>query len=515
MKHFYPFIFFIFLSLPLFLFVTGMGPQKIRIGENRKLAEWPQISEISPKKIEDYFCDHIPLRTQFTFQYITLWETRLSAWVRRYVKGRNGHYYPNYNAAPILECYLGLKPIPKQLLYDMRNKLLGIQAFWESQGAKYLSVFIPDKTSLYPEFLPFWVKKKQSWSDQIQPFLQNKSLHYLDFTQILSENKQMGQLYDKRHDTVHWNGLALSIFYKEIVKILELSSSSSEPYKLENKDRETLFLTNEKVPFMILNQENLTQQYPNFNTLQTRLKWQGFDKIINNKATDNKDVLLFLTDSYFKATHQIQFPNANGNIFPLVHNVDTYLHGHYGLTHFPTLLKIANQEKPTVVIETFAERAAKGITIRWIPDYLLIAGERLSEDNYLEVTPFTSIHPINTILTKGIILGIEAINDDPQLLLPNQTTNNDGRIAFAVKLNSPHKTNCQLFYSQGNETFSEKKSIIKHIKKGVNYIHMKIYAKENAPIRLRFDPGKKKGNYEILLLPETEEMIKEHKAHGI
>jgi hypothetical protein len=78
-----------------------------------------------------------------------------------------------------------------------------------------------------------------------------------------------------------------------------------------------------------------------------------------------------------------------------------------------------------------------------------------------------------------------------------------------AKIHSPVNTVAQLFYAQGNEQFHGTRSVSQKIKKGVNYLHLPIYARSNEKIRLRFDPGMKKEKYTIFSMPDTKEMFEE------
>ena len=219
--------------------------------------------------------------------------------------------------------------------------------------------------------------------------------------------------------------------------------------------------------------------------------------------------MLFLTDSYFKHTHQKSFPNANGKIFPLAHNVNIYLHGHYHSLTISDIRKINQVDKPTAVVVAFGERAAPNIATRELPDFILIAGERLGNDAFLELTPMISYRADNASLTPGNPLTINSQNDDPQLQLPTQLTNSNGRFVLMAKLYSPHDTVCQVFYAQENQSFSESRSIKKSINKGFNYLYLPIYVKKAGPVRLRFDPGKVKGEYILFEIPESQRLFQE------
>lgn len=108
---------------------------------------------------------------------------------------------------------------------------------------------------------------------------------------------------------------------------------------------------------------------------------------------------------------------------------------------------------------------------------------------------------------KGI--KVVAKNNDPIIHLPPQRTNKKGRFVVMVKMHSPVDTSAQLYYAQGNESFSDTRMLTKSIKKGMNYLHLPVYAQPDKKIGLRFDPGSKKTSYTIFPMPDTKDMFEE------
>lgn len=512
-KLLYIVLFSICLALPLMLIFSGISIEQVDIGENRTLAELPNFSKASPSKIEEYFSDHLPFRTHFTSKYMEIWEDWLSSWVRRNVKGKQGHFYPNMPSAPVLEYYLGLKPLSTEQIYAIRGYCLGMQAFWKSLNIKYLCAFIPDKPSLYPEYLPFWVSHKRSWSDQIQPILQNSSLNYLDFTQPLMKHKSRGLLYNKRYDLAHWNGLALAVAYTELVDLLNLPSAGIKPFSLLSRNPVVPFLGKETVPWMSLNKKYLSLYSKAASTEKSEFETE---KIINSYEGIGTQHLFFLIDSYFRYTHQDSFPNAYGSIFPLAHNFKFTSYQHRVFGDFSELLKKVEKDKPNVTIEAFSERTLTGLaySYSYLPGFILIAGERIAKDDYIEIHNETKIQPHNASLSTAEFITILAHNNDPQLELPSKKTNKDGRLVVMFKMYSSVDTTCQIFYAHGENGYNAKDSVERKISKGINYLHMPIYTKKNSFVKLRLDPGKMKGVYKIIPLSDSKDLIRKGLTNG-
>ncbi len=493
MKRLYVLFFLILLSLPILSFIVGLGPPPIYIGENRHLAVKPSLHELSAKRIEAYFTENLPFRTQFASTYISIWENWLSAWVRRNIKGENGHFFPNWTTAPVMDCYLGLRPLSKMQLYNIRTNLLGKQAYWQHKGAQYLCAFVPDKASLYPEYLPSWIKYKSSWSDQIQPMLKSSELNYLDFTPVLKNNTESGTLYNKRYDITHWNGEALSIAYEELVKKLNLSPSEVQPFTKIQKYKKPILLPGENVPWMKLNHNNLDLEPHQYGTDKS-MRWASIDMVSNSKSI-NSETLLMLMDSYVKHTHQDSFSKSHGCVFPLAHNAKLSIHAHYR-TDFKTLSQIAEKEQPDKVVEIFAERASMNIAQQQPPVHLQIAGELLAGDAHYLLQP--------------IVHNVE------HLTLSPLQANRDGRFVFMAKISSSKETYCQLSYSEGQTMSNQPQIITRKLHIGVNYIYIPLFVSPYSIIHLQFIlPTDNNDTYQIMAISSIEKLIEENETNGI
>jgi len=520
-KYVYGFCFFAILSIPVLMLLMGIeAPNpKARVFERRTLATKPDFHETSfrklPQAYESFLSDNLPFRTQFISKYMWIWETGFSSFIRNNVKGIKNHYFPNFEKAPTVNRFMGFNQLPLRKLYLIRTVIAGRQAFWQSHDANYLFMLLPDKATLYPEYLPSWIQAKNSWYDQMNGILQNTRINYLDTKNIFKKHKNpKAPFFNMAYDIVHWNGNALDLMYKVISKKFEGNANYHQlddpkvAYTIQHKQQSAGMYGREFVPWIELEKKTLRVQKNNYKG-HSRYPWFSCDIIVNENL--KKGTLLFATDSYFKSTHQDTFKGANGNIFPIVHNVHKLINVHYA-ENFSILKDIAQTEQPNIVIEASVERAGHNITNTSFPR-LLIAGDKLLNESHLIITPYLfspSTKHSNCLLNPtGNNLEIIAKNYDPIVHLPTQRTNKDGRVVVMAKLHSPVDTVTQLFYAQGDKQFSAKRMVSQKIKKGINYIHLPVYAQSNKKIRLRFDPGAKKAMYTVLPMPETKEMFEE------
>ena len=95
----------------------GLAPQPIDVFEQRKTIPKPNLVELPylqwSKSIENYLSDNLGSRSHMIALYMNLWELGLNTNVRYFVKGKNDELFPNFDLAPTVERYLGLKHISR------------------------------------------------------------------------------------------------------------------------------------------------------------------------------------------------------------------------------------------------------------------------------------------------------------------------------------------------------------------------------------------------------------------
>ena len=108
-----------------------------------------------------------------------------------------------------------------------------------AQGIRYILVIAPNKTTIYPEFLPQSINRvrQESRLDQLIAHLRaNSNVEILDLRDSLRTAKAQGLLYAPK-DT-HWNDLGAFVAYQEIIKRLaiwypNLKASSRSDFELK------------------------------------------------------------------------------------------------------------------------------------------------------------------------------------------------------------------------------------------------------------------------------------------
>ena len=360
LAHFvFSYFFLILLSVPFIFSLFGKDVSLHIIRENRNLSNVPdfkttQIMDL-PKRWEHYFNDRTPFRQVFMPGYIFIYEKVLKTYVSEYVTGKGNELFRKH-AAPVIDAALGIRPYPSRVKENLRLTAAGKYAYFKSKGIPYYLFLVPDKSTIYPEFLPFyakWIPHHTWYQDQVTT-LNKAHVKFYPLKDFLCSLKNKARLYDVIYDNSHWNGNALVYVYDYMAKKLAKDNpifkpvAADEYYGPELKQVTMSVYGNEYTNFIRLGHTE------NFSCSILPLQYQSwkYNKICNNK-TISKGSLWFFSDSYFGLTH------GSNAITPFVHNVHTYIHRHYqmGKKPFTKLADITLQfNRPDAVIDEFVER---------------------------------------------------------------------------------------------------------------------------------------------------------------
>ena len=215
----------------LFLTIVGSPPLLYILSSNkewsdmekRELASFPEAPKDFktllqfPKKFEDYYNDHFGLREVLIDRYHREMRKRFGqSSVPNVVTGKEGWYF--YTANRLLDDFRGLVPLTEQQLISWKEDLVHKRDWLAKQGIHYLFVFVPDKQTIYPEYLPDYFQKAKGTTriEQLMEHLkQDRDVGILDLRPGLLNAKSERQLYQKT-DT-HWNEYGAFVGYKEVM----------------------------------------------------------------------------------------------------------------------------------------------------------------------------------------------------------------------------------------------------------------------------------------------------------
>jgi alginate O-acetyltransferase complex protein AlgJ len=120
-----------------------------------------------------------------------------------------------------IDYYRALSPLTDEQLQCFKTNLEQRRDWLARHGILYLFVVAPNKSSIYPEFMPAFVKKlhHQSRLDQIMEYMKKKSdLRILDLRPALLRAKKKWRVYHQTDS--HWNDAGAYAAYCEICERL-------------------------------------------------------------------------------------------------------------------------------------------------------------------------------------------------------------------------------------------------------------------------------------------------------
>jgi hypothetical protein len=114
---------------------------------------------------------------------------------------------------------MDVNPMSERELNSIAVTMSLLQENVESKGGNFVFVPIPNKNSVYGEYMPAcYTQAEENNLTRLSKVLDETGVNYVDMKSLLTENKDMG-LYHKR-DT-HWNYLGALLGYNAILNALD------------------------------------------------------------------------------------------------------------------------------------------------------------------------------------------------------------------------------------------------------------------------------------------------------
>lgn len=160
--------------------------------------------------LAEYFADHFAFRQNLIDYYSKLSTSLLSSSpVSKVIYGKDGWLF----FSETLDDYLKTSPLTQRELFAAARSLSLMQEYAEGCGAQFLFVPVPNKNSLYGEFMPYEGMPGASNLDALILEMSSQDVNYLDLRESFS--KRPATLYFKT-DT-HWNSLGAAIAADAII----------------------------------------------------------------------------------------------------------------------------------------------------------------------------------------------------------------------------------------------------------------------------------------------------------
>ncbi len=507
-------IFLLFLLLPFCLFVVG--PRKeISEAEKRNLAVFPEIVPTMtglaefPKKFDAFYRDHFGFRDNLIRLYnifsLKVFQISPSDFV---LKGKDGWFF--YTAEGVFEDFNGMQQSDQVSLEKHAATLIDRRDWFASLGVRYLFVPVPNKISIYDEYLPDRIQggRGATFYEQFTSFLEREILfkNFVNLYRILRENKQREQLYFKT-DT-HWSNAGALLAFNQIMK----RCSDWFPEKIEYMtDKEVV---REKVKFSgdlsrLMHQEKTVSEYvdvvriadpcaqkKNIHLSPASQYVQGADippsKLpFENGCSEKKLTALIVHDSFGRPLQRYFNERFKKVIYSRYIKLDK-------------LQGLILQERPDIVIEIWVARnlgrALAPNPAEWTnkvleEQYAASETVRMQIDDSLDLQKISLRNDVSLERhTDGLL--IHAHGDDPFFVLPFRPPARPERYLVEVEVDTPEDTTFALYFTTGENT----RDIVPHqvveqkIEKGRNRLLLRLSHPDVRGL-LRIDPGKSPGDY--------------------
>lgn len=347
-------LFLLIILTPAVGFFYGVNSH-FNLAENRNLAPEPAFRfkdlKTFTKQYGDFFNDHFgyrPLLVQLgNFLQVKLFRSSPNNLV---VIGQDDWLF--YNSEDTYLDSLHAHLFSDSELAQIKSNLLKAKESSAGQGAEFAFIIAPKAQTIYPEYLPDYLKANegQSQRQQIEDYLQGSEISIIDPTEDLRKDKNLGQLYYK-YDT-HWNELGAWVVYQKILTTLSSNFPKLAGYPLENHVRSFQDNPRKDLAILVGGESFLDEQEP---TLQLKSGEEAKDiispcpnpyfqcpKVVKAVDDESRPKILVLRDSFM--TNVIPFLSEH-------FKESTYL---WGIA--PYSQKDIDTIKPDIVLYELTER---------------------------------------------------------------------------------------------------------------------------------------------------------------
>jgi hypothetical protein len=233
-------LFALMLWIPMvgMLFDWNVETHVIERRERATPPAWGQDSiSAYPGKFVDYFNDHFAFREVMIYAYsfakVKCFNVSSSD---RVLLGKEHWLF--YTGGQLIEDHQGLTPPSQQELKQWAEVLEGRRAWLAERGIRHLFVLVPNKVTIYPEYLPPGVHRRQevTRADTLTDYLrEHADLAFLDLRPVLAGAKLKGLAYYPYG--THWNSHGSYAAYRRVMATLGEWYPEKQPFHLEDFER--------------------------------------------------------------------------------------------------------------------------------------------------------------------------------------------------------------------------------------------------------------------------------------
>ncbi len=391
------------------------------------------------------------------------------------------------------------------------DKLSKIQQWYLNRDLPFMMLISPNKHSIYPEYLPDWIKYDASLTNDIYTFGKQKGIHLLDVRQLIRDKKnQSDDLLYLKTDT-HWNRDTSAVVYDATIDYLNqtfnLNIKTPQYQFIEQntggKDLSKLLKTKALIAKDFEREKvyQFEQQHvvclgniakESFELLPCKKRTNPIYDVysqpqytVNDNALNDYRVLM-LCDSF--CTQSSQLFNAT---FKQVWKL------HYDLLNGHNLTEFVNVHKPDMIIYQVVERNAfNNSLVKSFPEIQFVQkafnGYQKKIFDVFDENYYFSRNDHFTIENQALNIH----NKDPRMVL-NRTTTESSMTLLHIEMIAKQSSELQIFYKNlMDQNYSEEQSLKYPIKSGANDIYVEIPG-QYINNKLRIDLANTLGQYQL------------------
>lgn len=224
-KYIYVLVFMIISLAPMIMYISGhrdKNDEKVNIEKNQKLSTPKlmtnhKLNENFDDECEAWLNQNIPYRGELISKFNIVLSDVLKMPTANVVTGKGGWIF----STETLDNYMDENFMTKAELKALGVTLSLVQEKVEAGGGQFLFVPVPNKNSIYPEYMPIrYTKAEDNNLTRLYEELYGMGVNYVDLKQeLLAAKEQYADNIYYKSDT-HWNGLGAVAGYTAIMKKL-------------------------------------------------------------------------------------------------------------------------------------------------------------------------------------------------------------------------------------------------------------------------------------------------------
>ncbi len=234
--------------------LPGNRAEQVLLEEKRQKTERPVLCagdwldgsfQRFPALFEQYFNDNLTFRNEIIHlqSRLTFLVFGSSPVPAKVLVGKEGWlYFCDKQKGDEMGAYLGLHLLDQAALGAVRARVVELQRWLEQRGIRFVLMVAPNKSTIYPEWLPRAYARRGSphRTDQVIGALREAGVPVLDLRPTLMASKSGRRHYYKTDS--HWNYLGAFYAYEQLMAQLEpavpgVRALSLEDFRIEEHER--------------------------------------------------------------------------------------------------------------------------------------------------------------------------------------------------------------------------------------------------------------------------------------